>query len=171
MYVYIHKLLRQQTQSSIFQEKGSLLLNLFSIQLQNCSSQARDISSVRQPKFLVELSSADSFYMHLILKVQFFLSCFLISKLCNTSGITSPWQYIYPNGCLFFFRSFTEIKLDFMCITLKVSMLFLISVGTNDVLLIHVLYIIFSSSIFKISCKKPFQTDEAYCQTNYNSSV
>lgn len=127
MYVYIHKLLRWQTQSSIFQEKGSLLLNLFSIQLQNCSSQARDISSVRQPKFLVELSSADSFYMHLILKVQFFLSCFLISKLCNTSGITSPWKrcmdnekfkYIYPNGCLFFFfRSFTEIKLDFKCIT------------------------------------------------------
>lgn len=71
----------------------------------------------------------------------------------------------------FFFRSFTEIKLDFKCITLKVSMRFLISVGTNDVLLIHVLYIIFSSSIFKISCKKPFQTDEAYCQTNYNSSV
>lgn len=143
MYVYIHKLLRQQTQSSIFQEKGSLLLNLFSIQLQNCSSQARDISSVRQPKFLAELSSAGSFYMHLILKVQFFLSCFLISKLCNTSGITSPWKrcmdnekfkyiLVYPNGCLFFFRSFTEIKLDFKCITLKVSMLFLISVGTND---------------------------------------
>lgn len=141
MYVYIHKLLRQQTQSSIFQEKGSLLLNLFSIQLQNCSSQARDISSVRQPKFLVELSSAGSFYMHLILKVQFFLSCFLIQNYVTLRGLLlrgrDAWimknsnTYI-PMAVYFFFRSFTEIKLDFKCITLKVSMRFLISVGTND---------------------------------------
>lgn len=56
----------------------------------------------------------------------------------------------------FFFRSFIEIKFDFKCIILKGLMFFLILVGINDVLLIYVFYIIFSFSIFKISCKKLF---------------
>lgn len=39
---------------------------------------------------------------------------------------------------------------------LSVLLFFLILVGINDVLLIYVFYIIFSFSIFKISCKKLF---------------
>lgn len=42
------------------------------------------------------------------------------------------FKYIYFKGCLFFFRSFIEIKFDFKCIILKVLMFFLILVGIND---------------------------------------